>query len=193
MTSSRKVSRAPEGRKNQSLRQFHIASHMRHPMKNALAPLPLAVISFAPCGARGGRGADFPTAGAVGYILSALPGLNWATIIRVFWLGGSRTAPTRRSEIADPALLFPTGRILARKIRHNLPILSQSAGIPLGPGRQRARLQLESRIRVEWRSKERCQVLGAMYYCSMPEILVLVAPTFRSALKFSGAKNRRSP
>ena len=49
------------------------------------ATLPLAVISFAPNGARAGwGGGDSPTACAMGYILSALPGLNWATIMRVF-------------------------------------------------------------------------------------------------------------
>jgi hypothetical protein len=50
--------------------------------------------------------------------------IAWVNNPAGFLAGGSRTAPTPRSEIGDPALPFPARRILERKIRHNSPILS---------------------------------------------------------------------
>jgi hypothetical protein len=58
-----------QGRKSPSLRRLYVAPLVGQPRKNGVAPLPFAVISFAPCGAWMGWGADFPTACAMGYDL----------------------------------------------------------------------------------------------------------------------------
>jgi hypothetical protein len=57
-----------------SLRRFCVAIPVWQPEKNAIAPLPWGVISFAPTRPRARWGADFPTACAIGYDLS--PGLR---------------------------------------------------------------------------------------------------------------------
>jgi hypothetical protein len=63
-------SQAPEGRKKTSLRRFHIGTHLLQSRENVIAPLILAVISFAPSGARWKSHLNpLPTAYAVGYDL----------------------------------------------------------------------------------------------------------------------------
>lgn len=65
-----------------------------------------------------------------------------------FRRGGSRTAPTRAGKWpATGAISYPWD--FERNIRHNFPIGSKSASVPLDPGPQHARLLTENCDRVD--------------------------------------------